>query len=564
MLTRLRVTNFKRLDEFDIELGDVVVFIGPNNSGKTSALQSLLLWSAGVREWASQRKTGIPGKRPGITMSRLGLSQIPLRDAKHLWRDLHVLDLERSNGEQRTKPVFLEISVNGEEGSHSWECGLEFYYANPESLYCRPLRVGSKDQTGRMPVPEQARDVNVALLPPLSGLSPEEAELQPGRIAVLIGEGRSGEVLRNLCLRVFERDRQRWEAVRSGISRMFRATLGDPIRDVARGVIELGYKEDRVELDITSAGRGLQQVLLLLAHMNSNPGAVLLLDEPDAHLEVIRQREVYSALTELARESGNQLIIASHSEVVMQDATDRDVVVSFVGRPRRVDDRGSQVLKALRDIRAEDYYQADRKGFVLYLEGSTDLAILRGFARVLDHPAMVLLTDPFVVYVGNVPQKVSNHFWGLRAAKGDLKAFALFDRLDRGLPDGFGVRVHVWSRREIENYFATPAVLMRFAGMANPHDLVERAEAARRQEAMAAALNDIESALRTLRRDPWSADSKVSDEVLKPLFETYYGRLGTTNRMSKSDYHILLDAVGPEDIDPEVVAVLDHLAAAAE
>ena len=41
MLTRLRVRNFKMFEELDIELGDRVVFIGPNNSGKTTAMQAL-------------------------------------------------------------------------------------------------------------------------------------------------------------------------------------------------------------------------------------------------------------------------------------------------------------------------------------------------------------------------------------------------------------------------------------------------------------------------------------------------------------------------------------------
>ena len=42
MLTRLRIKNFKRFDDVDIELAKSVVFIGPNNSGKTTALQALV------------------------------------------------------------------------------------------------------------------------------------------------------------------------------------------------------------------------------------------------------------------------------------------------------------------------------------------------------------------------------------------------------------------------------------------------------------------------------------------------------------------------------------------
>ena len=39
MLIKLTIRNFKRFENVEIELGNPVVFIGPNNSGKTSAIQ---------------------------------------------------------------------------------------------------------------------------------------------------------------------------------------------------------------------------------------------------------------------------------------------------------------------------------------------------------------------------------------------------------------------------------------------------------------------------------------------------------------------------------------------
>ena len=99
--------------------------------------------------------------------------------------------------------------------------------------------------------------------------------------------------------------------------------------------------------------------------MYANPGAVLLLDEPDAHLEILRQRQIYGLLTEVARESGSQIIAASHSEVLLNQAAGRDMVVAFVGKPHRIDDRGSQVLKSLRDISFDQYYQAEQTGWML-------------------------------------------------------------------------------------------------------------------------------------------------------------------------------------------------------
>ena len=55
MLTRLKIRNFKGFTDADIELGKGVVFIGPNNSGKTTALQALALWDIGLRQLNTKR-----------------------------------------------------------------------------------------------------------------------------------------------------------------------------------------------------------------------------------------------------------------------------------------------------------------------------------------------------------------------------------------------------------------------------------------------------------------------------------------------------------------------------
>jgi predicted ATP-dependent endonuclease of OLD family len=52
MLDRLILRNFKRFADVTNELGQAVVFVGPNNAGKTSALQALALWELGVRRWS--------------------------------------------------------------------------------------------------------------------------------------------------------------------------------------------------------------------------------------------------------------------------------------------------------------------------------------------------------------------------------------------------------------------------------------------------------------------------------------------------------------------------------
>jgi len=572
MLTKLTVRNFKRFGAVEIELGNPVVFIGPNNSGKTSALQALALWAVGVRRWNEKRsgKTA-PEKRPGVTINRLDLVAIPVPEANLLWRDLHVRDVRRIKGEQETKNIRMDIIVEGVTEDRKWECGLEFDYANQESIYCRPLRLSEAKNPDRMPIPEAAGKVQVAFLPPMSGLSANETRLDTGAINVRVGEGKTADVLRNLCYKIHLERPEDWEKLVAHIQSLFGSELKVPEYIPVRGEITMGYKEkgkekeDGVFFDLSSSGRGLQQTLLLLSYLYSNRGAVLLLDEPDAHLEILRQRQIYQLLVNVARENGNQVIAASHSEVLLNEAADRDVVIAFVGRPHRIDDRGSQVQKALREIGFEHYYLAQQTGWVLYLEGASDLAILRAFAEVLGYEeAVAALEKPFVHYVGNQPNEVRKHFHGLREAEPNLGGIVLFDRLDQGIPRDLGAEGLTWSRREIENYLCSPEVLEAYAAAEGqreePGPLFSAAESHRRIRAMHESIRKVEQAMEILGKgSPWASDAKVSDEFLTPLFEEYFKKLGLPNVMAKKNFYELARLVPKEKMDPEIKRNLDAI-----
>jgi len=571
MLTRLIVRNFKRFNEVDIELGNPVVLIGPNNSGKTTALQALSLWDIGLRRW-NEKRSGkqAPEKRPGVTISRRDLIAMPVPDANLLWRDLHVRDVKQVNGKPRTQNVRVEIVVEGVTEGQPWQCGLEFDYANEESLYCRPLRKSNEKNAPRMPVPAQASKQRIAFLPPMSGLAAVEPKWEPGRISVLVGEGQTAQVLRNLCFGIAESAPDQWREVLKHIRFLFGVNLDNPQYIAERGEINMTYREpSRIRLDISASGRGLQQTLLLLAYLYGNPGSVLLLDEPDAHLEILRQRQIYQLLTQVARQQGSQIVAASHSEVVLNEAADRDVVIAFVGSPHRIDDRGSQVLKALAEIGFDQYYQAEQTGWVLYLEGSTDLAILQAFALSIGHHAARYLERPFVHYVANKPQRARDHFFGLREAKKDLAGLAIYDRLDREMQQPPGLWEIMWNRREIENYLCYPEVLLTYATASaqkdQPGPLFAAAEAHKRQAIMQDCINDLvlPVALRN-RDDRWWSDVKASDEFLDRLFDAFFKRLGLPNLMRKSDYHVLAELVPEGLIGPEVIEKLDSIVKVAQ
>ena len=566
MITSFHIENFKRLGSVDLELGNTVVFIGPNNSGKTSALQAMALWDAGWRRWSEKRGKGSPGTRPGVTINRRDLSSIPVPSAKLLWKDLHVNDTKTREGKQRTDKVYITLSASGVHNDVPWTCSLEFYFANEESFYCRL----KEPENGVLP--EALRHHPVVFLPPMSGLAEREHRKEPGEISVLIGEGQTAQVLRNLCWQLYSKeDKSLWNVLAEKIDLLFQIRLQPPNYVQERSELTLTYKErSGIELDLSSSGRGCQQVLLLLSYMLANPGAVLLLDEPDAHLEILRQRDVYNLLTDIASTYGSQIVAASHSEIVLQEAAERDVVIAFVGKPHRIDTRSRQhqVKKALESIRMADYYLAEQKGWLLYLEGSTDLAILRRLADRLEHPAKTILSDSVpVIYLGNnKPQEARDHFQGLREAKPDLVGFVLFDRLDKELQTGSRLSERMWSRREIENYLVTPESLQGFVQLGlDSEDLIEAAEKRNRLEILETCVVELTNALNlTNEPDPWGPEIKVTDKFLDPLFKRFFERLGTPQRIYKKDYHGLADTVSLEQIDAEVIDVLNAILSTAK
>ena len=567
MLNRLSIRNFKRFENVDIDLGNPVVFIGPNNSGKTSAMQALALWDIGLKKWNEKRGgRGSPKLRSGVTINRRDVLAVPHPRANLLWHDLRVRNVTRVNGVQATENVRIDIIVEGARGNAAWKCGLEFDFANPESFYCRPLRLGDGASPERMAVPEDAGSVDIAFLPPMSGLAGTETRLDPGAVNVRLGEGRTAEVLRNLCYRILQERPDQWEVLVRQIKTLFGAELCEPRYVEERGELTMDYRERGSVLDLSSSGRGLQQTLLILSYMYAHPNAVVLLDEPDAHLEVLRQRQIYRLLTESAAEGGNQIIAASHSEVLLNEAAGRDLVIAFTGTPRRIAGGSSQLLKALAEIGFEQYIQAEQTGWVLFLEGSTDLAILQAFAERLGNKAVVrALQLPFVRYVVNQPSQAQHHYYGLRDALPDLRGIAIFDRLDSKLPDHGPLTCLAWRKREIESYLCTRASLHSYASATatqeEPGPLFQPGEVARRVEAMQEAISEISDALSALGRDsPWEGELKVSDDFLTPVFRAYYKKLELPNSMAKRQFHELARFVPLNEIDPEVSEKLDAIA----
>jgi len=192
MLLSLRINNFKKFkDTGEIPLNKNVVFIGPNNSGKTTALQALTLWQYGITKWLEKRGEKSKARtKTGVAINRKDLLTIPVSSARYLWNDLN---LKSNKGQNK---VTIEITLKGITRDKHWHCGMSFDYFGDEVIYCKP--VDFKDNI-IITEPDILKSIKIAYLPPMSGLSSREDKLMPASIMSRIGQGNTADVLRNLC-----------------------------------------------------------------------------------------------------------------------------------------------------------------------------------------------------------------------------------------------------------------------------------------------------------------------------------------------------------------------------
>ncbi|MFQ5352465.1 MAG: AAA family ATPase [Candidatus Binatia bacterium] len=601
----------KRFEDEKFDLSDTIVLAGPNNSGKSTLLQALAVWNLAIQRWRVEKGVGPTGakspgpgnagvtnersdliappnresdsasadepgrepprtrpkkpkSRPGVRISRKDFTAIPLRGLDLLWHNRHLL-YRKGEGGPKTKPgthKLLRIDVQGEHGAQDWQLPFELRYENPETLYAIPA---VPDPYAA--VAEVAKAVQVVHVPPFSGIGAEETRYDRPYQDLLIGQGKPGDILRNLLLDVYGKESpDDWQALCNNIRELFGYTLFAPsyegrpyiLCEYAPGDKPRPGQRGKLRLDIACAGSGFHQVLMLLGFFYARPASVLLLDEPDAHQHVLLQGQMYDRLKQIARERKCQLIIATHSEVLLE-ATAVTHVMSFYGPPHLLEKPAERdrIREALKRLTALDLLLVEKESGILYTEGRSDLQLLREWARVLKHPVLKFLEKPiWHNNVGRHPKEAKAHHFALRALRPHVRGILLLDGDDRNLPDrellAEGLEIVRWTRYEIANYLVVPDVLCRFVTETGL-ELYASAAARQGREFLKSELPP------AVLRDPLGSHdylnaTAASKELLPQFFRA------ADMDVPKTDYYQIAAIMQPDEINDEVKQQLDQIA----
>ena len=544
-INSVTIRNFKRFKDETFNFDGNVVLAGPNNSGKTTLLQAIATWSLALERWRElnnyQLYNGVYRKAP---IARQTFYSVPLRAFDLLWSEL-TLD----------SSIEIELTIDNKT------IPIQIDSNSTEQVYVRPR----KDVDPKW-LRNLDHSIKPVFVPAMTGLSTEEPVYQQPKIEQLLGQGKPGDVLRNLLVETHH-NQDAWDKLANSIGKMFDYQLLPPNADGPNIIAEYQHsqKQKQAKFDIASAGSGFLQVLMLLAFLHSRQGTVLLLDEPDAHLHVILQDRIYSELRAAAQASNSQLIIATHSEVVI-NAVDPRELCALLDTPRKIanDKEKASLVQSLSVLSNMDLMLAMEKKNILYVEGHTDLDILRAWAKILNHPITQFMENPFWKPTVSETRlqakgiKAQDHFESLLLAQVDIRGVQISDRdSNENTPesqtalDGKLLKL-CWARYEIESYLIHPAVLARFVGKIvgsnAPEINIDAMKEIMKKHLPGAVVDDAS------KDHSYLLDTKAKTVLSAILEET--GLHG----FPISRYFEIAAVMQPDEIHPEIMQKLDAIA----
>ena len=557
MIRKLVIRRFKRFFEETFEFSGHVVLAGPNNTGKTTVLQAIAAWELAFNRWRSLNDfqkyaqgeesghEGHEGEYVKAPLARQAFYAVPLRSFEMLWH----------GGEYRKEaPIEIEI-----QWGRLWTITMEFIPDTTEQIYVRP-------KADIAPARLQKVEFTAVYVPPLSGVSLHEPAYTMSKQLQLLGQGKSGDIIRNLLSEAYFS--AELPKVQDAIRQWFDYELLDPFPYEADIMADYKYHPDGPQLDITNVGSGFLQMLMLFAFLHTRKASVYLLDEPDAHLHVLLQDAIYHELRSIAAKQKAQLVIASHAEVFI-NAVEPEELCYLAISPRMIKttQERAKLIKSLGIITNTDLVLAENAPGVLFVEGHTDIAILREWAKTLNHPAYetlrTLFWKPTVsdTRLGAPGISAKDYYDALTMVRDDLPALELLDgdgnpRIPETPIRGRGFQRLRWRRYEIESYLVHPAVMERFIEQ-------KMAEDGKTDDVSAQNKQKVRTYFQKQLPAVWDEPLgehlvleglKASSRIIPAILAA-----ADIHGVEKRDFYEIAAMMLPEEIHPEVIEKLDAI-----
>lgn len=308
MITKLKLGNFKAHKNTEIDLSELTILTGVNSSGKTSLIQSLLLLRQSYIKNKLQAGLELNDDLVEIGICDEALHKIPSEPAIviSIFNDNNEMYFKFDAGEKSLNNTFIDRDKTSSYEVSDKLSAVSLF--NFDFQYLSAARIG-----GESVFPKSDYEVGTQR-----------------QVSKHFGEGELAvqyllHFQNEACLDLFTNDEstlldqvKKWEQRISS-----RISLN--IEDDKRGnvVITYGYSSSNETIksiegiNADNMGFGVSYSLaIIIALLSAKPGALIILENPEAHLHPQAQSEIANLIS-LVAERGVQVIIETHSDHII-------------------------------------------------------------------------------------------------------------------------------------------------------------------------------------------------------------------------------------------------------
>lgn len=454
MLTQLRLENYRGFDNHIIPLRPTTIIVGRNNAGKSTIVEALRLVAL-----VTSRYVALPFSAPpkwlDLPMATRGVSP-SLKNME--------INLQTVNYHYGEPPAIVSALFTSREL-------LKIYIGN-DTVYAviydgAGRMVTSKGEARRIQLP------SVEILPQVAPLAREERILNPEYVNSAMSSSLAPLHFRNQLHVHYGLFPAFKKAVENTWSGLRIRSLDGRAKWPSENTLSLLVQDGDFTAEASWMGHGLQmwlQTMWFLVRAQESDSVIL--DEPDVYMHADLQRK----LIRYVRGRFSQVMIATHSIEIMAEVNPEDILIvdrttaeskfatSLPAVQRVVEGVGS-----VHNLQLTRLWTARR---FLLVEGD-DLGYLRRFQDAL-HPESEVPFD-------TIPSMEINGWGGWNYAVGSsmflenaggegITVYCLLDsdfhtdeeiRLRHEDANIRGVELHIWKKKEIENYLLVPTAIQR-------------------------------------------------------------------------------------------------------
>lgn len=298
MLTKVRISNFKRIKEAELEIGPVTYIVGGNNSGKSSAIQA-------IHTAVTAAQVGRKRQQRVIPTSSLRYS--PAADFESIG---HGRLLENKAGGHRAIVEFTSQTDNPNEDS-------KYRVALYRGRNYDSIGVDREPKQGRLADRIQdPKKLFSIYTPGLSGIPLREEYMSYASVFQRAAGGEANLVFRNILRLIHEHDKldELENAISTLIGEKISIYIDADEEEAFYITVEARIGDEDHYVPVELWGTGLLQITQLYSYVILFQPSVFLADEPDAHLHPSRQQLLSTAFDDIAENYGCQIIAATHSQ----------------------------------------------------------------------------------------------------------------------------------------------------------------------------------------------------------------------------------------------------------